>query len=334
MIGAICPMDLRPRRASVAQMLLVLDAPSCWRPRAADAPPPPDLVGQRHLHRLRHDQPVGDVEIRAHAHRVDFQPLGVSSIGRQPARGNHGQLRQRLPLGVPAAGLRSCSCTMPASIVAQVGGHGDRGRQQRGAGDGLRLCGMVEEPPRPRRRLERLADLGLHHQRDVARDLAEVPASRPGTSRAPPRGRARRARAGRAPRGPARRQRLDTLDALVAERGQGAGHPELDDQAPGASARKRPGAAGPRQPARGLEAEGDRQRVLQPGPADHRRAAVRLRQPGQGGREPRVGLPERRRSTRAAAGRGPVSMASWLVAPQCTKRAASGSSSPTGRSAP
>ncbi len=38
---------------------------------------------------------------------------------------------------------------------------------------GLRLCGMVDEPPRPGRAgLECFRHVGLHQQRDVAGDLA------------------------------------------------------------------------------------------------------------------------------------------------------------------
>ncbi len=44
-----------------------------------------DLLGERKGDGFRHDQPMRRVEIGAHAHRVDFQPLGDIDDRRQSA---------------------------------------------------------------------------------------------------------------------------------------------------------------------------------------------------------------------------------------------------------
>ena len=134
--------------------------------------------------------------------------------------------------------------------------------------------------------LRHLADLGLREQHDVERDLLDR-ARRDGQ---------RRAELGRPHAvGVPRQRRLGELElggeapqhgqAVVAERGQRAGRAaELDGEA-------RPGADEPLarlderdEPARGLEAEGRRQRLLEQRAAGHERGTVLARQAGARGR--------------------------------------------------
>ena len=176
---------------------------------------------------------------------------------------------------------RSCSWTWAARMVAARLGATVAADSAAAAPTGLRLCGRVEEPPRPgARRLERLADLGLHHQRDVAGDLAAgagEDARR--RRRLRPGGRGGCARARRAVQVEQRREPLGHVEAVLAERRQRAGgaaelqHQRLPAQPaqPVARARQRRGIAGE------LEPERHRQRVLHQRARHRKRAAVACR---------------------------------------------------------
>ena len=120
--------------------------------------------------------PRVSVEVRAHPRRVDLEPLDRlrPSQRRAPAAStassgsvSHSACQPPSP--------RSCSCTIAGQHGRDQAGRADAAADSTAAQPtGLRLCGIVDEPPLPSpRRLERLADLGLHQERDVAGDLAE-----------------------------------------------------------------------------------------------------------------------------------------------------------------
>ena len=102
-------------------------------------------------------------------------PCADLDHGGERARGDEqqrGEGRAIAPASRRAA--RSCSWTWPARMVAaKLRRDASQPRARPPRPTGLRLCGIVDEPPRPGAgRLERFADFGLHQQRDVARDLA------------------------------------------------------------------------------------------------------------------------------------------------------------------
>ena len=206
---------------------------------------------------------------------------------------------------------RSCSCTIAASIVDTRPARASPRRARPPQPTGLRLCGIVDEPPRPGRRgLERFADLGLRQQRDIARDLAERADEQPERRRDLGDAVAVRVpgqvgqREARAPR-PARRRRRAPCSPSAAS--VPAAPPNCSTATRGAQrvdarampldgARARPAAFRP---------ERDRRRLLQPGPAGAaacaRAPAPARPAPSTSRREIGVDQVERRR---AAAARG------------------------------
>ena len=130
--------------------------------------------GQAHHHRLRHDQPVGDVEVRAHPLGIHHHPLGDRARVQQRA------VRQHEGLGIASASAchgpvaRSWSCAIAPSITgtsactaraaARMYSRGDRvallrhGRGRAAAGD----IGFGDLP-----------HLGLRQQDDVGGDLRQ-----------------------------------------------------------------------------------------------------------------------------------------------------------------
>jgi hypothetical protein len=76
--------------------------------------------GQSHGDRFRHDEAAGQLEVRAHARRIDHE--AVEAVGHRAcrARGEEDQLRQRLPFRGPA----------PETALVLLGhGHEERGDQ-------------------------------------------------------------------------------------------------------------------------------------------------------------------------------------------------------------
>ncbi len=179
-------------------------------------------------------------------------------------------------------------------------GHARGRRQHGGAADRVALVRHGGRTALARAgRLGNLAHLGLHHQREVARQVAE----RAGQQRqrgadvghavllAVPRCRGQR-------QIERLRQRLRHGPAVRAEARQRAGRAaELQRghvRAQRGEAVLR--AVHRRQPAGGLAAEGGRQRLLQPGARDHRRRAMRAGQRGERiGQLPQIGIEQRGR---------------------------------------
>ena len=180
---------------------------------------------------------------------------------------------------------------------------------------------MVEEPPRPSPDgLEGFADIGLHHQRHVAGDLA-AGAGEDGEHGGGLRDAVAMGVPGRLGQRQFEflRQPFGDQQSLVAERGQRAGGAaELQRQRLAAQPpQPRPRAMQGRGIFGELEPERHRQRVLQPGAGDHRGVAVLPRQFGKA-RDGAVGIGEQRIDAGAQVSMVAVSITSWLVAPQCT----------------
>ena len=222
--------------------------------------------------------PRRGIEIAAHALWIDDQALEHRPRVVQGARGQRERLRQGDPFGVPRAGralvVLHHGIQHHRHQLADVLGAGENEL----AGDRVALLRHgAAAAPAFLIRLRHLADLGLHQERDVGCDLAErageqaekardlgeaVAADVPGDRRC-----AQPELVG---------ERCHHPDALGAERGERADRPaELHHRDLFAQARK----AGAmtlqrREPERALEAEGDRQRVLEVGAAGHRGVAV------------------------------------------------------------
>ena len=170
-------------------------------------------------------------------------------------------------------------------VAASIGARPCRRQDERGA-DGIALVRHGRGAAAARARgLGRLADLDLHHQRDVARGLGQRADDQRGVLR-----QGRDAHALGEP-GCRRQLELQALGqrchhrlGLLAQRRQAArGAAELHDlrllEARLEAAR---GAADVRGPARDLLAERQRRRRLQQGAAEHRRAAMLAREVGEG----------------------------------------------------
>ena len=178
------------------------------------------------------------------------RPCGDLDHGAERARGDERERRERHPVGVPAAGR--------ALMLLDLGGEQGRdeirrdrrGRERRRGADRIALVRQRRGAAAAgRARLERLADFGLHHQRDVARDLAAgagqdaeaggdlgqpVAVGVPGRvgqvagRAAPPAARPRPCRARRAPPACRRRRRI----AAPAPRGAAAASARASARAP------------------------------------------------------------------------------------------------------
>ena len=134
----------------------------------------PDMRRQRHHHRFGRDHASSDIEIAPHAHRIDGQTLEHRPGVVQRACGQREGLRQRDPLGVPWAGralvVLHRSVQHDRDQLADVPGAGE----DELAGDRVALLRHRAAAAAPFLiRLRDLADLGLHQERDVGRDLAE-----------------------------------------------------------------------------------------------------------------------------------------------------------------
>ena len=244
--------------------------------------------------------------------------------GRRPGD-RPDQLGQRVPLRLPSAesALVLLRHRGPASWTRGPGAR-IAAASATFAANGIPLLRHRGRPAAPVRRcFASLVDFGLREQRDIPGDLAE--------------------RAGREAQGVARFTRRSRCachgtsgtrrSSLRAERFGHDAIPRPTER--GERSRLRRRTAGPARssracarshpappervdPARGLEPESDRRGVLQPRPARHaayRRAVAPAHGPAGGAR---AGRPESRGLRRGAEARGPVSMTSWLVAPQWT----------------
>ena len=177
----------------------------------------------------------------------------------------------------PAA--RSCSCAIAPSSVAASPGACCAHASAQIAATGLRLCGIAEEPPPLR--LAHLGDLGLGEQHDVARDLRHRAGGHRQRRREladpPPQRVPRQHRLGQPER---RRVGLGHARPGLAERGQRARRAaELRREALDADlVEPAPRVLQARHPARGLEPERDRHRLLEQRAARQRRVAVGARE--------------------------------------------------------
>ena len=132
-----------------------------------------DFFAQRHAHGLRENQPFGEVEILAHALRIDLQGRHDGSQVVDGAPCQLDDVRQNLPLGMPT--------TQPAFVflhhrreqAADKSRHAHCRRQNHRRTDGIALvrhcggtaaalvCGFKDFPY-----------FGLHVQSDVPRNFS------------------------------------------------------------------------------------------------------------------------------------------------------------------
>ena len=230
--------------------------------------------------------PARGIEIAPHARRIDHQALEHRAGVMQRAGGEREGLRQRDPLGMPRAGR--------ALVVLHHGVQHDRDQlahvpgagEHELAGDRVALLRHRAAAAAPLLvGLRDLADLGLHQERDVGRDLAERAGQQAEEARD-----LCQAVAADVP-GDRRRlqaellgERLHHADAVRAERGERADraaelhHGDLAAE-PGEA---RGVALQGVEPQRALEAEGDRQRMLGMGAPGHRGVPVAARQIREG----------------------------------------------------
>ena len=246
-----------------------------------------DLFGERKRHGFGHDQPVCGVEIGTHSRHVDFQAFGDIDNGSQGARGDQQQARQGRPFCVPRSGAAFVILYLGCEHRRrQIGRHGGRGQ----CGGGRDRIALVRHGRRAAAafacRFERLADIGLHHQRHVARDLAAG-----ACDDRQHRGCIRKAIAMGVPGRIGQRQIkllrefLGDAQPVVAECGQRARRAaELQCQRLAAQSSQ----SGARTVQGGsifgqLQPERHRQGMLQPRPAHHGRVTMFQRQPGKTG---------------------------------------------------
>ena len=280
--------------------------------RRAPGPPPPTASRRRGLRRMRSASTSQPGERRPRP-------------GRGSARGGE-RGRQRRPLRMPGARLRARARLRPMRsgrppAPRPAGSTRARARPR----TGLRLCGIVDEPPASA--VAHLGDLGLGEQRHVERDLG--------------------ARA--APRSPAPRRARRSGPRTACQGTTGSGEPELggeERQHLGAVApERRQRARGPSElgrqslvpdldeppprldhadePAGGLQPEGRRHRLLEqrarrPSTVSRCASASSAHAPATASRSPTIA---RARGGRRARPR--CRATSWLVAPLWTWSAAS-----------
>ena len=104
---------------------------------------------------------------------VDLEPFGDVDDGGERARGDQHQRRQRRPFRMPGTGAALMVLHLRGKDRrGEIGRHG-RGAERACGGDRVALVRHGRGAAAAfARGLEGFADIGLHHQRDVARDLA------------------------------------------------------------------------------------------------------------------------------------------------------------------
>ncbi len=235
-------------------------------------------------------------------------PSRAAALGRGP------------PLGVPPPPpARGCARRRPPARVATSPGACAAPRGGRHRGHGVALVRQRRRPPTPRRAaLGHLPHLGGGEQDDVAGDLAD---HRGGLSQCGGELRACGSCATAAPARPARARRRTARAPARRRRRATPGCPLLRPAAPPGGAADLVEAGGglvePDEPARGLQPERDRQRVLQQRPPATRVSRWAAARPTA------ASAAASRSSSSGASARCATSMAaesstSWLVAPRCT----------------
>jgi hypothetical protein len=137
-------------------------------------PLPAERGAEAHHHRLGHHQPLGQVEVGAHARRVDLQAADQEAGLRQRAGGQAEDLRHRDPLDLPGAG----GALVVLDHGVEQGGHvlahhGDAGVDVVGRDRVALLRHGAAAAAALGEGLVDLLHLGLHHQLHVHADLAE-----------------------------------------------------------------------------------------------------------------------------------------------------------------
>ena len=242
----------------------------------------PSFAASGDAERFGHQRAAREVEVRAHAILVHLEAGEELTHVADRAGGVAEELRQRDPLGLPRA---DGALVLLARRTISVGTSAMARRAAASAdiaSTGLRFCGMADEPPLPgfapsdssptsvcARSATSLGDLahragGDAERRGDSRDAIAlgVPGQIGlGQRRAP-----RRAIAATA--GPASPSEASVPTAPPNCSGSAVADAERVERAQLAH--------GEREPARRLEAEGDRRRLLQERPAGHHRVAVPL----------------------------------------------------------
>ena len=229
---------------------------------------------------------MGDIEVGAHLLREDLHVAHQRLALRQRPAHQGNQLRQGLPLRLPAAQRP----LVLLNLAGVEGGHQTRGAlgggQDRRAGHRIALMRHRRRAAAPfRYRLAHLSHFGLHQQGEVVSEFPQgaADASEPGAclqqpiALAVPRGIRQR-------QTEVLRQRLANRRSLRFQRVQGPrGAAELQHQQtrthlpqPLLPAQQRV------ESARQLQTKGHRQRMLHPGPARHHAVAMTVGLPGEG----------------------------------------------------
>ncbi len=237
-----------------------------------------DPLRERHRDRLGNDEPVRHVDVRAHPHDVDRHALGNRARLREGGRCQDEDLRQGDLLALPRA--------RRAFVIAHHRFEHERRQRAHAARRGDRVfardrVALLRHRARAaaagRVGLEHLADLRLHQQHDVGRELRDAAARDCEGRRA--RGQARTVgmprRVGRPQSELAGECERDGTALRAQRRERSDGAAELHDEgvvARGAQRDER--LAERREPHRALVAEGERQRVLEVGAAGHHVVAV------------------------------------------------------------
>ena len=273
-------MRLHPQVAEQNFLQRTLLLPACWLSSctSAWASARPIFLGERERHRLGHDLAAGQIEVGAQPLDVDLEALGDLDDGASAPEVTSASVGNVIHSVCQPPGARSCSWTCAASRVATRLGATVAAESAAAAPTGLRLCGIVEEPPRPgaagsnasptsvciisvtsRAILPQVPARMPKHGGDLGEAVAVGVPGRVGQRQVEQRG-----------------EPLGDAEAVLAQRGQRArGAAELQrqrfaaqPQQPLARAPQRRGIAGK------LEPERHRQRVLHQRARDRERAAV------------------------------------------------------------
>ena len=250
-----------------------------------------DPAAERHRHRLGEDQPTRRLEVLGHPRGVELDSGQQLGEVRKRAGRERADLGQRFPFRVPVAEPALVLLDHRGQHHRDEPGHPDRRGEDRGRRTtGLRLCGIVEEPPFPAAAGSNASATSVCiEERDVAGDLAER------ADEQAERGRdLRDAVALRMPGHVGEREPeirgergCDSQPVLTERRQRPRGAAELQRK------HARAQLADPRavpldgaQPTRRLQSEGDRSRLLQPGPAGEDGALVVPGERSEHAREP------------------------------------------------